>query len=68
MVVGRDQLDELASALYCLQSALEDVDRDLAAAGDDPTEVRSALGWLLANARPLAHLWIEPRAAGEPSA
>jgi hypothetical protein len=67
VVVGRDQLDELASALYCLQSALEDVDRDLAAAGEDPAEVRLALGWLLDNARPLAGLWLEPRAAGEPA-
>lgn len=64
VVVGRAQLDQLASALYCLQSALEDIDRDLAAAGDDPDEVRQALRWLLDNARPLASLWIEPRAAG----
>ena len=64
VIVGRAQLDELASALYCLQTALEDVDRDLAAAGEDPVEVRLALGWLLDNARPLASLWIEPRAAG----
>lgn len=64
VVVGRAQLDELASALYCLQTALEDVDRDLAAAGDDPAEIRLALDWLLDNARPLASLWIEPRAAG----
>ena len=64
VVVGRDQLDELTAALYCLQTALEDVDRDLAAAGDDPTEIRLALGWLLDNARPLASLWLDPRAAG----
>ena len=62
--MGRDQLDELTAALYCLQTALEDVDRDLAAAGDDPTEIRLALGWLLDNARPLASLWLDPRAAG----
>jgi len=67
VVVGRAQLDDLAAALYCLQSALEDVDRDLAAAGDDPAEVRLALTWLLDNARPLADLWLEPRAAGGPS-
>ncbi len=68
VVVGRDQLDELASALYCLKAALEDVDRDLAEAGDDPKEVRLALNWLLDNARPAAELWLEPRAAGGPSA
>lgn len=65
-MVGRQQLDDLASALYCLQSALEDVERDLAAAGDDPAEVQLALNWLLDNARPLTDLWIEPRAAGGP--
>ena len=62
--MGRAQLDELASALCCLQTALEDVDTDLAAAGDDPTEIRLALGWLLDNARPLAAIWLDPRAAG----
>ena len=66
VVVGRAQLEELSSALYCLQRALEDVDRDLAAAGEDPTEVRLALDWLVDNARPLADLWVEPRAAGGP--
>ena len=60
VIVGRDALEELQSALYCLQAAVEDVDADLADT-DDPAEVRRALGWLLDNARPLAGAWIEPR-------
>jgi hypothetical protein len=60
VIVSRDALEELQSALYCLQAAVEDVDADLADT-DDPAEVRRALGWLLDNARPLAAAWIEPR-------
>lgn len=63
VIIRRGALDDLQGALYCLQAALEDVDADLAEAGDDPAEVRRALGWLLDNARPLASLWIEPRTA-----
>jgi hypothetical protein len=61
VIVDRQALEELQGALYCLQAAVEDVDADLAAAGDDPGEVRRALAWLLDNARPLATVWIEPR-------
>lgn len=61
VIVDREQLDAVQGALYCLQAAIEDVDADLAAAGDDPGEARQALSWLLENARPLAALWIEPR-------
>ncbi len=60
MIVGREALDELQSLLYCLQAAIEDVDRDLGES-DAPTDVREALDWLLLNARPLADCWIEPR-------
>lgn len=56
-------LEELQGALYCLQAAVEDVDRDLAASSE-PGDVADALRWLLENARPLAAAWIEPRAAG----
>lgn len=65
-MVSRASLDELAGALYCLAAAIEDVDRDLVGAADDPREVRLALDWLMDNARPLAGLWLEPRAAGGP--
>lgn len=61
VIVARSALEELRSALYCLQAAVEDVDRDLAEAPDDPDEAKQALGWLLDNARPLTAIWIEPR-------
>jgi len=64
--VSRDALEDLQSRLYCLQAALEDVDRDLAASSE-PGDVAEALGWLAENARPLATTWIEPRTAHEPS-
>jgi len=60
VIVSRAQLDELQSRLYCLQMALEDVDRDLAASSE-PGEVQEALDWVLENARPVAQLWVEPR-------
>jgi hypothetical protein len=57
---SRTALDELQSRLYCLQAAIEDVDRDLAAAAQ-PDDVAEAFAWLMENARPVAALWIEPR-------
>jgi len=60
VIVRRDALEELQGALYCLQAALEDVDRDLAAARTKG-DLEDALRWLLDNARPLAGLWVEPR-------
>jgi len=59
-IVPRVQLEELQSHLYCLQAALEDVDRDLAAA-TEPQEIRDALDWLLENCAPLRTFWVEPR-------
>ncbi len=58
MIIGRAALEELQSALYCLQAAIQDVDQDLKLA-DGPADVRAALRWLLDNARPLADLWIQ---------
>lgn len=49
----RAELDELRDALYVVEAAVEDVDRDLASAGDEPEEVRRALDWLLEAVRPL---------------
>ncbi|HEX6165769.1 MAG TPA: hypothetical protein VFZ30_03210 [Acidimicrobiales bacterium] len=53
--MARAELDVLHDRLYELETAIEDVDRDLAAA-DRPgvDEYREALEWLLAAARPLA--------------
>ena len=64
VIVDREKLEDLQGMLYCLQAAIEDVDRDLTG---KPTarEVREALDWLLDNARPLASTWIEPRTAAE---
>ena len=56
LVVAKAELDELRDALYVLEAAVEDVDRDLAAGADDPAEVRRALDWLLDAARPLLGL------------
>lgn len=60
LIVSRSQIEELQSRVYCLQAAIEDVDRDLAKP-HAPQDVREALDWLLENARPAADLWIEPR-------
>ncbi len=61
VIVDRQQLEELQGALYCLQAAIEDVDSDIAGS-PSAAEVRTALGWLLDNARPVAAIWIEPKA------
>ena len=60
VIIDRLRLEDLQGALYCLQAAIEDTDRDLA---NQPSarEVREALDWLLTNARPVAELWVEPR-------
>lgn len=60
VIVDRERLEELQGALYCLQAAIEDTDRDLVGE-PSPREVGEALHWLLDNARPLAETWIEPR-------
>lgn len=64
VIVDRAKLEDLQGLLYCLQAAIEDVDRDLAGPGTvSAREVREALDWLLDNARPLTDAWIEPRTA-----
>jgi hypothetical protein len=56
VIVDRAALEELQGALYCLEAAVEDVDRDLAGPAT-ASEVADALRWLLENARPLAEEW-----------
>jgi hypothetical protein len=56
LIVARTELDRLRDALYVVEAAVEDVDRDLAAAPEDPDEVRRALDWLLQAVRPLLDL------------
>jgi hypothetical protein len=57
LVVARSELDALHDRLYELEAAIEDVDRDLAAA-DTPgaRDYREALEWVLQVARPLTSL------------
>jgi len=64
VIVERQRLEELQGALYCLQAAIEDVESDIAGT-PSAREVASALDWLLDNARPVAALWIEPKASPE---
>ena len=55
LVVAKSSLDELHDELYVLACAVDDVERDLAAADGAPSadDVRQALDWLLEAARPL---------------
>lgn len=60
VIVSREALEDLQGRLYCLQAALEDIERDLAVSSQ-PADVAEALRWLRENARPLADVWVEPR-------
>jgi hypothetical protein len=55
LVVARSELDALHDDLYVLACAVDDADRDLAAAGPKPSarELGEILRWLLDAARPL---------------
>lgn len=55
LVVARSELDALHDDLYVLACAVDDTERDLAAAGKQPTarELREILDWLLDAAKPL---------------
>lgn len=57
LVMTRLELEQLRDALYVLEAAVEDVERDLAAAEDDDAgELRHAVDWLLQAVRPLIAL------------
>ena len=56
LVVTRDELERLRDALYVLEAAVEDVERDLTDGPSSPAEVKQALDWLLGAARPLLEL------------
>ena len=56
-MVARAELDALHDRLYELEAAIEDVERDLAAADPpDAGDYREALEWILRVARPLTAL------------
>ena len=52
LIVTRQALEEMHDALYVLEAAIEDVDRDLESA-KTVKDYREALDWLLKAARPL---------------
>lgn len=65
LIVARGELDALHDELYVLACAVDDVERDLQhGAGDTsmPTaqELRDAVDWLLAAARPLRDREVSP--------
>ncbi len=60
LVVAREELDALHDELYVLACAVDDVERDLADGRPTVTELRDALDWLLAAARPLRDREITP--------
>ena len=62
MIVDRESLEELQGLLYCLQAAVEDVERDLASSST-AQDVSEALAWLMENAEPLTAGRLEPRMA-----
>lgn len=57
--MARSDLDALHDALYVLEAAVEDVERDLATSRTK-ADLEAALSWLLSAARPLASSRIEP--------
>lgn len=59
VVVRREDLEAIESAVYGLQAALEDVETDLAD-DDSAAGLRAALDHLVAEASPLATMWITP--------
>lgn len=66
LVVAREELDALHDELYVLACAVEDVERDLGTAGQPtPAELRDALDWLLAAAKPLRDREISPSSRSE---
>jgi hypothetical protein len=62
VIVDRSAIEELQGLLYCLQAAVDDVQRDLAASST-AQDLSEALKWLMENAVPLAAARLEPRMA-----
>ena len=64
LVIAKAALDELHDDLYALACAVDDAERDLAAAGPTPSagELGEILDWLLQAARPLRDRELGPSA------
>jgi len=63
LVITKEELDGLHDQLYVLACAVNDAERDLAAAGSKPsaTELGEIIEWLLEAARPLRDGELAPR-------
>jgi hypothetical protein len=63
LIISRRDLEDLQGHLYALQAALEDVEGDLdhARSRDEDPDYQEAYQWLLAAARPLSSVWVEPK-------
>jgi len=55
LIITKAELDQLHDELYVLACAVDDVERDLVAAGRNPAphDVTEMLSWLLESARPI---------------
>lgn len=62
LIVTKDELDRLHDELYVLACAVNDAERDLAAAGAKPDvrELKEIVDWLLDAARPLRDRELTP--------
>lgn len=60
ILISREELEELQGLLYGLETALEDVESDLAGSQGDAKAYREALDWLVTAATPLAAFWLHP--------
>ena len=64
LIITKDELNRLHDELYVLACAVNDAERDLAAAGAKPSvrELHSIVEWLLEAARPLRDRELQPPA------
>ncbi len=63
LIVAKEELDQLHDEMYVLACAVNDVERDLQAAGKGPRpgEVTEMLSWLLGAARPIRDRELHPQ-------
>lgn len=63
LIVAKEELDKLHDELYVLACAVNDAEKDNAAAGKNPTakELQEIVEWLLEAARPLRDRELGPK-------